>query len=114
MTDLYVEGQALGVFAKTSDHRRTDFDHAHTKANQIKVGRDSFGRIPGIGSKVHNAYNEHQQACSEGIGSAAEAMAAIAAGVRAVMLNYAGAEGAISDDVNTVKQTMGDVTIRGV
>lgn len=114
MTDLYVEPQALGTFAKTSDHRRTDFDTAHTTAGQIKVGADSFGKIPGIGHRVHTAYDEHQQSCADGIASAAEAMAAISAGVRAVELNYTGAEGAITDDVNTVKQTMGDINIRGV
>jgi 2-keto-3-deoxy-6-phosphogluconate aldolase len=114
MTDLYFETHALGAFAKTSEHRKTDFDQALTRANQIKVGAGSFGHIPGIGPRVHNAYNDHQQSCTEGIGSAAEAMSAIAAGVREVMLNYTGAEGSITDDVKTVKKTMGDIDIRGV
>lgn len=114
MTDLYVEPEALGAFAKTSDHRRSDFDAAHGEAERIKVGRDSFGKIPGIGSRVYHAYDEHRRSCADGIASAAEAMASIAAGVRAVMLNYTGAEGAITDDVGTVRQTMGDIDIRGV
>jgi hypothetical protein len=110
VTDLYVEPEALGIFARTSDHRRTDFDQARRRAEQIEIGRDSFGRIPGIGSRVYNAYKEHLHGCMEGIASAAEAMAAVAAGVRSVMLNYTGAEGAITDDVATVRRTMGETT----
>jgi hypothetical protein len=107
MTEMKVDAAALEAFAKSSDRRRGEYDGVRTQADQTRVDRESFGRIPGIGSRVYSAYDEHVRACEEGISSAAEAMAAIASGVRAVILN--------TDKANeAIEESLGDIDIRGV
>jgi hypothetical protein len=107
MTEMQVHSGALETFARSSDNRRRDFDDVKTKAAQVRVGRESFGKIPGIGSRVYEAYDEHVRACEDGIASAAEAMAGIASGVRAVITN--------TDNANeAIQESLRGIHIRGV
>jgi hypothetical protein len=107
MTEMKIDAEALEAFAKASDRRRQDFDQVKKHADQTRVDRESFGRIPGIGERVYDAYDEHVRACEEGISSAGEAMAAIASGVRAVILN--------TDKANeAIKESLRGIDIRGV
>jgi hypothetical protein len=107
MTEMKIDAAALEAFAKSSDRRRDDFDKVRTQADQTRVDRESFGRIPGIGGRVYGAYDEHTRACEDGISSAAEAMAAIASGVRAVIVN--------TDTANeAIQESLRDIHIRGV
>jgi hypothetical protein len=107
MTEMKVDKAALEAFAKSSDRRRQDFDQVKTQANETRVDKESFGRIPGIASRVYGAYDEHVRACEEGISSAGEAMAAIASGVRAVIVN--------TDNANeAVQESLRGIDIRGV
>jgi hypothetical protein len=105
--EMKVDAAALEAFAKSSDRRRGEFDKIKAQADQTRVDREAFGKIPGIGSRVYSAYDEHTRACEDGIASAAEAMAAIASGVRAVITNTHNANEAIQESLH-------DVDIRGV
>ena len=107
MTEMHVHSGALETFARSSDGRRGEFDGIKTKAAQTRVGRESFGKIPCIGARVYSAYDEHVRACEDGIASAAEAMAAIASGVRAVITNTDNANEAIMESLKNIQ-------IRGV
>jgi hypothetical protein len=107
MAEVKIDAAALEAFAKSSDQRRGDFDKVRTQADQARVDKESFGRIPGIASRVYGAYDEHVRACEEGISSAAEAMAAIASGVRSVIVNIDNANEAI-------QESLSDVHIQGV
>jgi hypothetical protein len=105
--EMKVDAAALEAFAKSSDRRRGDFDRVKTQADGTRVDRESFGKIPGIGARVYNAYDEHVRACEDGIASAAEAMAGIASGVRAVIVN--------TDRANeAVQESLRGIQIRGV
>jgi hypothetical protein len=104
---MKIDAAELEAFAKTSDRRRGDFDRVKGRADQTRVDREAFGKIPGIGARVYSAYDEHTRACEDGIASAAEAMASIASGVRAVITNTANANEAI-------QESLGDIQIRGV
>lgn len=107
MTEMQVHSGALEMFARSSDSRRRDFDAVKARADQTRVGRESFGRIPGIGERVYSAYDEHVRACEDGIASAAEAMATIASAVRAVITN--------TDKANeAIEESLHDIQIRGV
>jgi hypothetical protein len=104
---MKVDAAALEAFAKSSDRRRGEFDRVKSKTDETRVDRESFGKIPGIGSRVYEAYDEHVRACEDGIASAAEAMAGIASGVRAVIVN--------TDRANeAVKESLRGIQIRGV
>jgi hypothetical protein len=107
MTEMQVDAGALETFARASDARRKEFDAVKSRAGQTRVGRESFGKIPGIGARVHSAYDEHVRSCEDGIASAAEAMAAIASGVRAVITN--------TDNANeAIEESLRGIQIRGV
>ena len=107
MTEMKIDAAALETFAKASDRRRQAFDQVRRQADQTRVDQESFGRIPGIGARVYAAYDEHVRACEDGISSAGEAMAAIASGVRAVILN--------TDKANeAVEESLRGIDIRGV
>ncbi len=104
---MKIDAAALEAFAKSSDRRRGQYDQVKTQADQTRVDREAFGKIPGIGARVYSAYDEHTRACEDGIASAAEAMAAIASGVRAVITNTDNANEAVQESLNGVQ-------IRGV
>jgi hypothetical protein len=105
--EMKVDAAALEAFAKSSDRRRGEFDRVKARADETRVDRESFGKIPGIGSRVYSAYDEHVRACEDGIASAAEAMAGIASGVRAVIVN--------TDQANeAVQESLRGIRIRGV
>jgi hypothetical protein len=107
LTEMKIDAHALEAFAKSSDRRRADYDRVRTTADQTRVDKDSFGRIPGIANRVYSAYDEHVRSCEEGISSAAEAMGAIASGVRAVITN--------TDHANeAIEESLRGVDIRGV
>jgi hypothetical protein len=107
MTEMKIDAAALEAFAKASDRRRDEFDRVRTQAGQTRVDRESFGRIPGIGARVYGAYDEHVRACEDGISAAAEAMAAIASGVRSVIIN--------TDHANeAIEESLRDIDIRRV
>ena len=105
--EMVVDAAALEAFAQSSDRRRGEFDRVRDQADQTRVDRESFGKIPGIGARVYEAYDEHVRACEDGIASAATAMASIASGVRAVIINTGRANEAIQESLRGIE-------IRGV
>src|SRR5262249_14187196 len=97
----------VGKFRQTRGRPGGGVDRVTSTATGARVGRESFGKIPGIGARVYKAYDEHVRACEDGIASAAEAMAAIASGVRAVITNTGNTNEAI-------KESLKNIEIRGV
>jgi citrate synthase len=110
---LDVDPAALEAFAKTSDGRRRSFDQLRRQVDQAHVASDSFGRIPGIGHRIYQAYDQHVRECADGVSSAAEAMAAIASGVRGTVATYRKADSTTEDATRAVQNSMGDISIRG-
>jgi hypothetical protein len=114
MTDFKVDPPVLEQFARTSMDRRDEFDELHRRMGQVAVPQDSFGHIPGIGHRVYDAYHEFVTGCADGIASAAEAMASLAAAVRGVVTEYATSDRSAADALNGVNHELGNVNIRGV
>lgn len=102
MSGFKVEPQALERFATTSDARGDAFNNVGAAMAAAAVPRDSFGRIPGIGERIFEAYQKHVQACTDGIASAAEAMASIASGVRGMADNYHDTDSASHDHMKAL------------
>lgn len=71
---------ALNQFAGTSDARATSFRQLHTRAGQIQVDGNAFGYM--FGRLVYSAYEQHVQAISDGLTSAADSMTEIADSIR--------------------------------
>src|SRR6266508_4345017 len=114
MGDFKVDPPALEQFARTSMDRRDAFDHLRQRMDQVAVPRDSFGHIPGIGHRVYDAYHEFVTGCADGIASAAEAMASVAAAVRGVVTEYQSTDRSAADALDGVNNDLGNVNIRGV
>jgi hypothetical protein len=102
-----VEPPVLEAFAGTSDDRRAAYETLRRQMTDIRVNRDAFGHIPFLGSSIYDAYDEHVEACEEAVTSAATAMAAVAAGIRAVVIAYLDGEAKIGEDLAAINRAMG-------
>ncbi len=111
LAEFYVDPPVLEQFASLSDGRKSQYDTLHTQLADAHIGSDSFGHIPMVGSRIYEAYDEHVQACTEGVQSAADSMAAIATALRGVVANYTGADTSGRTDMQVINDTMGDITI---
>jgi hypothetical protein len=108
-----VEPEGLEGFARTSLARQQAFGEVQATLAEAQIGRDSFGHIPMVGSRIYTAYDEHVEACTAGVASAAEGMASIGAGVRGLVLEYTRTDEAAADDMRTVEGEIVPVRIRG-
>jgi hypothetical protein len=114
MTEFSVDPPSLERFAASSMDRKRDFDLLRSRMEAVRLPRDSFGFIPGIGNRVHDAYDEFTHGCTDSLSSAAESMASIAAAVRAVVTAYVTSDEAARDSLAAVESDLAGVHIRGV
>jgi hypothetical protein len=98
-----VEPPALERFAGTSIDRQQDLGDLHGRMEAVHLPRDAFGHIPGIGSRVYEAYDEFVNGCADSLSSAGESMASIAFAVRAVVQAYLGSDQAAADSMTAVQ-----------
>lgn len=103
-----VDPPVLESFAGTSDDRRAAYEALRQKMTDIRVNRDAFGHIPFLGSSIYDSYDEHVEACEEAVTSAATAMAAVAAGIRAVVIAYLDGEAKIGEDLAAINRALGN------
>jgi hypothetical protein len=114
MTEFSVDPPSLERFAASSMDRKHDFDLLRSRMEAVRLPRDGFGYIPGIGNRVYDAYDECTHGCSDSLSSAAESMASIAAAVRAVVTAYVTSDQAARDSHAAVENDLDGVHIRGV
>ena len=113
VSDFRVDPPALEQFAAASTDRGHEFDDLHTRMRGLRLPRDSFGYIPGIGGRVYDAYDEFSHGCTDAIASAAESMASIATAVRGVATAYLGTDQAAHDRQATIEADLDGIDIRG-
>lgn len=101
-----VTPEVLERFAGTSDDRASDLNDLRTTMDEIRVGRDSFGHIPFLGSQIYDAYDEHVAACEELVTEAAGAMSAIASGIRAVVTEFEETDRARGADLAAMERAL--------
>jgi hypothetical protein len=68
-----VQPQALTEFQATSDQRGDAFDKVVQQLEAARVGRESFGRIPGSG-ETFSQYEDRVNACLDGLKDCVTAM----------------------------------------
>jgi hypothetical protein len=83
-----VEGPALEQFAARSSDRESEFVALRGQMDAVHLDRGAFGYIPGIGAKVHEAYEEFVGGCEFTATSMANAMGWLALGVRGTAQAY--------------------------
>ena len=114
MSEVQADQRAMERFAATSIDRRDEFDHLRERMNGVRLPRESFGYIPGIGNRVHAAYEEFVTGCADAISSAAESMASIAAAVRGTIIDYHGTDADSADALHTIEAGMAGTDLRGI
>jgi hypothetical protein len=88
MGEVRADVPALERFAARSAERRDEFDDLHGRIDGARVPRGAFGYIPGIGDRVHQAYQEFVDGCADAAATSTEMMAILADGMRITARAY--------------------------
>ncbi|WP_433795912.1 hypothetical protein [Actinoplanes sp. CA-252034] len=72
MSDVRADLPAIEAFADRTIVRRDHLDQIRSQLNSTRLPRDAFGYVPGIGGKVHDAYEEFVAQCAEATEMASE------------------------------------------
>ena len=67
MAQFTVHPEALHAFADRADGYGDSLDTLATQVADARVGRDAFGHIPFVGSKIYDAYDEHVDQAEAGV-----------------------------------------------
>lgn len=98
MTGFIVQIDALLDFAKKCEALGDQMDTLSKSLNDATVGRDAFGHIPMVGSRIYDAYDQHVDQCKETAASSASMIHSIGANVAITAGQYQQIE-----EENTVK-----------
>jgi hypothetical protein len=79
---------SLERLAERSADRQSELEHLRVAMDGGQLPRDAFGYVPGIGSRVYEAYHEFMHSCALSIGSAARTMGDVAEAVRDTVEAY--------------------------
>lgn len=88
MTGFHVEPEALTAFAKRCEGYGQQMDALSKQLHEARVGRDAFGHIPEVGSRIYTAYDKHVDQCTESAGEAASGIHSIAANIALTATSY--------------------------
>src|SRR3954466_783257 len=94
-----VDATSLERFAGRSADRERDFVALRSRLDMVHLDRGAFGHIPGIGDRIHAAYQEFVDGCESTTTSMASAMGWLAVGVRGTAQAYQGSDRAAADRV---------------
>lgn len=92
MGGFTLDTDALVDFAKQCERHGGEMERLAQGLQQAHIGRDSFGHIPSVGSKIYQAYDEHVEQCEQAAVSAGSAVHSIAANVALTAATYLQAE----------------------
>lgn len=81
MSDLTADPPAMEEFSDRTVARRDRLNLVRTQLNRTRVPRDAFGNIPGVGGKVHDAYEDFIAGCVTATEMAAETVLDLAQSV---------------------------------
>jgi uncharacterized protein YukE len=89
MDEVAVDCAALDVFSDRTVGRRDEFDQIRHRMDGVRLPRDAFGYIPGIGGKIHDSYEEFVDLCADAAAQITEAIYSLSQGVREASEAYA-------------------------
>ena len=112
MDEVKADQPAMDRFAARSLDRRDEFDRLRARMDMVRVHREAFGYIPGVGNRVHDAYDEFVDGCADAIASAAQSMASVSAAVRGAVIEYATSDTAAADALRSIETGMAGTDLR--
>lgn len=92
MTGFTVDADALVAFAERCDGYATQMDTLVQRLHDARVGRDAFGHIPSVGSRIHTAYDQHVDHATQATTDAASALHAVSTNAALTAAHYLKAE----------------------
>lgn len=92
MSDFEVDLPALDAFADRTAGRRDQLEQVRSQLAEIHLERGTFGYIPGIGERIHEAYAEFVDGCDEATGRAVDAESSVSDAVHRVSAAYTGSD----------------------
>ena len=92
MTGYRVQPEALTAFAQRCENYGDSMDALSKSLIEAQVGRDAFGHIPEVGSKIYDAYDKHVEQCKQAAAAAASSIHSVGANVAITSAHYEHAE----------------------
>lgn len=92
MAQFTVHPEALHAFAKRVDGYGDELDQLAASVREARVGRDAFGHIPMVGSRIYEAYDQHVDQAETATKQAGEAVHATAQNADKTATHYESAE----------------------
>ncbi len=92
MAGFTVDPDALTTFAQGCDDLGDSVGTLLKQLAAARVGRDSFGHIPSVGSRIYTAYDSHVEHCTDGLTEAEDALHSTAAKAALTALQYVHAD----------------------
>lgn len=92
MAQFSVDPDALAHYAKRFEGYGSELDELLTTLSEARVGRDAFGHIPTVGSRIYSAYDDHVDKCTLATSSAASVAHSVAANLAGTAVQYLHAE----------------------
>jgi hypothetical protein len=109
-----VDPPALDDFARSCERRQAAFHEITGQLTSAEVPAGSFGRIPVISDRIHEAYHEHHQRCLDGLKSVDEAMWAIATAMHNTAQHYRETDQDAHDDLQEFHKQFDGITVKGL
>ena len=97
--NVQAEPASLRQFAGRSSDREQDFTALRAQMDAVHLQRGAFGYIPGIGERIHAAYQEFVDGCESSTTSMASAMGWLAIGTRGTAQAYEASDNQAADRV---------------
>lgn len=98
----YCNPDVLLSFAERAESISDSIDGFATRLDNARVARDAFGRMPFIGERIHEAYEEHVDGTKLGVSEAQTALQGAAAGAAMSAAEWLQAEGAAMEEISGV------------
>jgi hypothetical protein len=92
-----VDPDALEAFSRSALKHAETIGVLLAQLDGAKIGRDSFGHIPWVGSAIYDAYDEHVDACRSSIEATRDGIDSISAGVALSALGFLSSDKSASE-----------------
>jgi hypothetical protein len=88
---------ALDAFAARTVGRRDQFDDIRGRISAVRLPRDAFGYVPGVGGRIHDAYEEFVDSCADAAAQITDSIYFLSQGVRRASAAYADSDRSAAD-----------------
>ena len=100
MTEVAADLPALDAFSDRTVSRRDHVDQVRSRMDAVRLPRDAFGYIPGIGDRTHDAYESFVDDCTTAVAQISDAVYELSQAVRKASEAYADSDQSSAGQLN--------------